>query len=171
VELCSFEKPSQGSLLRDLFERRGPWIYALVSWIVPDRELARMLVIETFWRASQNARVSALEPQALSVWLRLQARTLAIDSLRGQPPSVVHPADFRSDYLGHVSDLTRISVALLKLAPHEREVFELAYFEGLSHSEIAAITGRSLGTIKTWVRSSRLRVATGSASDQMQNEP
>jgi hypothetical protein len=75
-----------------LFERRGPWIYALVSWIVADRELARMLVID--------ARVSALEPQALSVWLRLQARTLAIDSLRGQPALHIALPNVYFDSLG-----------------------------------------------------------------------
>jgi len=153
-----------------MFQLRGPWIYALVAWILPDRNIAEQLVIEVFWRASQNARVMTLGPTALSAWLRIKARSLAVDSLRSKKPVIAHPAAFRSECLQGAPGLSSLSLALVTLAPHEREVFELAYFEGLSHSEIAEITGRSLGTIKTWVRTSRLRVAHTSESDQMQSD-
>ena len=46
----------------------------------------------------------------------------------------------------------RIGEALNKLNPNQRTVIELAYFEGLSQTEMAEKTGQPLGTIKTWVR-------------------
>jgi RNA polymerase sigma-70 factor (ECF subfamily) len=46
----------------------------------------------------------------------------------------------------------RVKLAMDKLAPNYRTVMELAYFEGLSQSEMAAKMGQPLGTIKTWVR-------------------
>ncbi len=46
----------------------------------------------------------------------------------------------------------RVKAAMEKLAPHYRTVMELAYFEGLSQSEMAVKMGQPLGTIKTWVR-------------------
>jgi RNA polymerase sigma-70 factor (ECF subfamily) len=46
----------------------------------------------------------------------------------------------------------RVKAAMDKLAPNYRTVMELAYFEGLSQSEMAAKMGQPLGTIKTWVR-------------------
>jgi RNA polymerase sigma-70 factor (ECF subfamily) len=46
----------------------------------------------------------------------------------------------------------RVKAAMDKLAPNYREVMELAYFEGLSQSEMSVRMGQPLGTIKTWVR-------------------
>jgi RNA polymerase sigma-70 factor, ECF subfamily len=170
VEVLPFPAPPKIPAIQELFHTRGPWIYALVCRIVTDRAQAEQVVLEAFWHASQNRQAGSLGADALRVWLWLRARNLAIESLRSQT-LITYPADFRMEYLKSSVNLQRISLALLKLAPHEREVFELAHFEGLSHSEIAALTGRSLGTVKTWVRSSRLRVDRSSESDQMQNEP
>jgi RNA polymerase sigma-70 factor (ECF subfamily) len=46
----------------------------------------------------------------------------------------------------------RVKAAMDKLAPNHRAVVELAYFEGLSQTEMSAKMGQPLGTIKTWVR-------------------
>ena len=56
-----------------------------------------------------------------------------------------------------------VSAALSRLPDQQRQVLELAYFQGLSHSEIAAQTGLSLGTVKTRIRLglTKLRVALG----------
>jgi RNA polymerase sigma-70 factor (ECF subfamily) len=46
----------------------------------------------------------------------------------------------------------RVKAAMQKLPPQHREVIELAYFEGLSQTEMAERMGQPLGTVKTWVR-------------------
>jgi RNA polymerase sigma-70 factor (ECF subfamily) len=48
--------------------------------------------------------------------------------------------------------IRRVKVAMNKLTPNQRQAIELAYFEGLSQSEMAERMGQPLGTVKTWVR-------------------
>ncbi len=91
------------------------------------------------------------------------ARNRAIDYLRsaaGRERNALefeetdHPAlfcDMEPDILR--SDKTRrVKAAIEKLAPNHREVMHLAYFEGLSQTEMAERMGQPLGTVKTWVR-------------------
>jgi len=59
--------------------------------------------------------------------------------------------DFEKDVL-HSDQVRRIRGALEKLNPNQRNVIELAYFEGLSQTEMADRMGQPLGTVKTWVR-------------------
>jgi RNA polymerase sigma-70 factor (ECF subfamily) len=71
------------------------------------------------------------------------------------PADSEHPAIFR-DWEGEMLDgvrLERVRTALSRLTDHQRTVIELAYFEGLSHSEMAERIQQPLGTIKTWIRS------------------
>jgi RNA polymerase sigma-70 factor (ECF subfamily) len=81
------------------------------------------------------------------------------ESRRGERSAVEfaetdHPAlytDMEKDLLN--SDKTRrVKAALEKLSPNQRQVIELAYFEGLSQTEMADRMGQPLGTVKTWVR-------------------
>jgi RNA polymerase sigma-70 factor (ECF subfamily) len=53
----------------------------------------------------------------------------------------------------HSDKARRVKSAVEKLAPNQRQVIELAYFEGLSQTEMAERMGQPLGTVKTWVRS------------------
>jgi RNA polymerase sigma-70 factor (ECF subfamily) len=61
----------------------------------------------------------------------------------------------------------RVRDALTKLKPRQREVLEIAYFEGLSQTEIATRLGVPLGTVKTWMRQGTLalRELIGGESD------
>ena len=96
-------------------------------------------------------------------WLLAVARNRAIDYLRsagGRERNAVeyeetdHPVlycDMEKDLL--TSDKARIvKSAVEKLSPNQRQVIELAYFEGLSQTEMAERMGQPLGTVKTWVR-------------------
>jgi len=100
---------------------------------------------------------------AIGPWLLAIARNRAIDYLRssaGRERNAVelnetdHAPLYNEMEAGIlVSDQARrVKVAMGKLAPNYRTVMELAYFEGLSQSEMAAKMGQPLGTIKTWVR-------------------
>ena len=104
------------------------------------------------------------ERGALGGWLLAVARNRAIDYLRS--------ADGRMARSGHDMEYTeapvlfanletelvasdrakRIREAMEKLNPNQRNVIELAYFEGLSQTEMAERLGQPLGTVKTWVR-------------------
>ena len=100
---------------------------------------------------------------AMGPWLLAVARNVAIDYLRSSAGRERNAVEL--DETGHaplyremeagilISDQARrVKAAMDKLAPNYRTVMELAYFEGLSQSEMSVRMGQPLGTIKTWVR-------------------
>jgi RNA polymerase sigma-70 factor (ECF subfamily) len=100
---------------------------------------------------------------SIGPWLLAIARNRAIDYLRSSAgrerravelDEIDHAPLYREMEAGIlISDQARrVKLAMDKLAPNYRTVMELAYFEGLSQSEMAAKMGQPLGTIKTWVR-------------------
>jgi RNA polymerase sigma-70 factor, ECF subfamily len=149
--------------LAELYDRYGRLVYSLIVRVVRDGALAEDLVQETFLRVWNRAQGFDAQRGALGPWLLAVARNRAIDYLRSASgrernaldlEEVDHPSlytDMERDILA--SDKARvIRAALEKLAPNYREVIELAYFEGLTQTEMAERMGQPLGTVKTWVR-------------------
>jgi RNA polymerase sigma-70 factor (ECF subfamily) len=149
--------------LAELYDRSGRLGYALIFRIVRDTGVAEDLVQETFLRVWNRAKGFDAEKGALGPWLLAVARNRAIDYLRSstgrlrnalEVEETEHPAQFldlekeilQSDRVRRVRD------AFGRLSPNQREVIEMAYFEGLSQSEMAEKMGQPLGTVKTWVR-------------------
>ena len=96
---------------------------------------------------------------SLAAWLSVIARHRAIDYLRRRRPEtdieeVIVSVD---THLDQVTDrnltLNRVRTAVETLPAEQRKPLEMAFFEGLTHAEIAAKTGEPLGTIKTRIRS------------------
>jgi len=149
--------------LAELYDRYGKMAYSLVLRAVRDRAIAEDLVQETFFRVWNRVNSVDSEKGAIGPWLLAIARHCAIDYLRSSAGRQRNSVEL--DESGHaplyrameaeilISDQARrVKVAMDKLAPNYRTVMELAYFEGLSQSEMAAKLGQPLGTIKTWVR-------------------
>jgi RNA polymerase sigma-70 factor (ECF subfamily) len=149
--------------LAELYDRYGGMIYRLVLRIVRDSGIAEDLVQETFLRAWNRAGAFDAERGAAGPWLLAIARNRALDYLRAQSRrgayamelnETEHPArfvDFPAEALNF--DLARqIKRALEQLSAGQRAAIELAYFEGMSQSEIADRLGQPLGTVKTWTR-------------------
>ena len=149
--------------LAELYDRYGRLAYSLIVRVVRDGALAEDLVQETFLRVWNRAQGFDAQRGALGPWLLAVARNRAIDYLRstgGRERNAIeldecgHPSlyiDMERDILA--SDKVRlIRAALEQLAPKQREVIELAYFEGLTQTEMAVRMGEPLGTVKTWVR-------------------
>ncbi len=149
--------------LAELYDRYGRLVYSLIIRVVRDAAIAEDLVQETFLRVWNRAQGLDAERGSIGPWLLAVARNRAIDYLRstaGRERKAVefeetdHPALFCDMEPGILqSDKTRrVKAAMEKLAPNYREVMQLAYFEGLSQSEMAQRLGQPLGTVKTWVR-------------------
>lgn len=152
-----------------LYERYGRLTYSLILRIVRNQAVAEDLVQETFLRVWN--RVAAFDKQkgALGPWVLTVARNRAIDYLRsveGRAPEstfdlerLEHPTLFSSAQGGMLTD-DRVKIlrdAVERLDPNQRILIELAYYEGLSQTEMAERLRQPLGTVKTRVRSA-LRV-------------
>ncbi|HWZ32540.1 MAG TPA: sigma-70 family RNA polymerase sigma factor [Bryobacteraceae bacterium] len=151
--------------MADLYDRYGRLAYSMILRVVRNSAVAEDLVQETFLRVWNRAQ--SFDPQrgALGPWILTVARNRAIDYLRsvdGRMSSgaldldrLEHPglfSDFEDSALS-IDRARRLKAAFEKLNPHQRMVIELAYYEGLSQSEMADRMKQPLGTVKTWVRS------------------
>src|SRR5438270_8324200 len=149
--------------LAELYDRYGRIVYALILRVVRDTGVAEDLVQETFLRVWNRVQGFDAQKGAIGPWLLAVARNRAIDYLRsasGRERNAMefeetdHPAlycDMEKDILSSDS-ARRVKSAVEKLSPNHRQVIELAYFEGLSQTEMAERMGQPLGTVKTWVR-------------------
>jgi RNA polymerase sigma-70 factor (ECF subfamily) len=157
-------KRREPEAMAELYDRYGRLAYSLILRIVRDSGTAEDLVQETFLRVWNRVQAFNPEKGALGPWLLAVARNRAIDHVRSAGARMArsefemveteHPAlfvNFETDILN--SDRAqRVRGALDKLHPNQRSVIELAYFEGLSQTEMAEKMGQPLGTVKTWVR-------------------
>jgi RNA polymerase sigma-70 factor (ECF subfamily) len=149
--------------LGELYDRYGRAAYALIFRMVRDSGVAEDLVQETFLRVWNRVHAFDAGRGSVGAWLLAVARNRAIDYMRSAAnrerqavewDETEHPSlyvDFERDLLSSES-VRRIREALGKLSPDQRRVIELAYFEGLSQSEMAERMGQPLGTVKTWAR-------------------
>jgi len=166
--------------MADLYDRYGRLTYALIFRIVRDASVAEDLVQETFLRIWNQVRAFDVGKGALGPWLLTVARNRAIDHVRSvdgrmsqrafELVEMNHPrvfADFDRDVL-NIERVERLRDAFTKLTPNQRDVIEMAYYEGLTQSEMAERMNQPLGTVKTWVRSALkvLRDELGSAAAQ-----
>jgi RNA polymerase sigma-70 factor (ECF subfamily) len=157
-------KRREPAAMTELYDRYGKLAYSLICRIVRDTGVAEDLVQETFLRVWNRAQGFDAERGALGPWLLAVARNRAIDYVRSgtgkmaresldleeteRPSSFVN---FEADVLSR-DRAQHIRSALGRLNANQRNVIELAYFEGLSQTEMAERLGQPLGTVKTWVR-------------------
>jgi RNA polymerase sigma-70 factor (ECF subfamily) len=147
-----------------LYDRYGRLAYSLILRVVRDGAAAEDLVQETFLRIWNRAHSFDERRGALGPWILAVARNRAIDHVRSRDgrmaASVVeldrmeNPSLFAQleDSALSIDRARRLQAAFKKLAPHQRTVIELAYYEGLSQTEMAERMNQPLGTVKTWVR-------------------
>jgi RNA polymerase sigma-70 factor (ECF subfamily) len=162
--------------LRALYDDHAPRAMAIAMRVLRNEAEAEDIVQETFlevWRrASQydNQRGGAV------AWLVTIARSRAIDRLRSSGTSsraieaasgtlIPTPDLLPSEQAERRSDELRVAAALAALPAEQRQTIELAYFEGLSQSEIAKKTGSPLGTVKM-----RVKLAMGKLANLLKHE-
>jgi RNA polymerase sigma-70 factor (ECF subfamily) len=169
-------EPTDGELLEriakrdtdafeELYHRYVRSVFGLALRRLGDRTQAEDAVQETFaavWRSARSYR-SDRGPGA--PWLYAVARNAVVDRLRGRADSAGEPPDAPSTEPGPPERAEsaytswRVHRALESLAKPERDVLELAYWGGLSQSEVASYLGIPLGTVKTRTRSALGRLA------------
>lgn len=147
--------------LAALYDRYAGMLASVLNRILRDTQAAEEILQDIFFQLWRTA--SRFDPSrgSLAGWLMVIARNRAISRLRRHNPaageelmenSVVLPSNFESA-MAQQQLLGRVKGALENLPKEQRAAVELAYFEGLTHSEIAQRTGDPLGTVKTRLRS------------------
>ena len=170
TEIYEALKAGQQSALSILYNRYGRLVYGIALHMLKNPQEAEDLTQEIFltlWRSK------AYNPArgTLSSFLTTMTRSRAIDKLRSRGTSLKliqrwsqmmiseetsSLTPFESASLSQRSHYVRN--ALAQLPEKQRQVLEMAYYEGLSQSEIAAQLGIPLGTIKTWSRQGLLNL-------------
>jgi RNA polymerase sigma-70 factor (ECF subfamily) len=163
ADLARRLKARDETAVGELYDRYGRLAYTLIYRIVRDQSVAEDLVQESFLRVWNRAHAFDAERGSLGPWILTVARNQALDYIRSVQGRVwsgmvsadsEHPGAFR-DWEGDMLDgirLDQVQTALTKLSDNQRTVIELAYFEGLSQSEMADRLKQPLGTVKTWIR-------------------
>ena len=144
--------------LKELYARFSKQIYSLARRMLRDESAAEDVTQDVFVKIWQKALDYMQSKGSVSTWVMTIAHHSAVDAIRrrNSHETVVLEEGELERYADEHSDnrLEQVTVsrALAALEPGERGLIELAYFEGLSHSQLATRTGIPLGTIKSRLR-------------------
>ena len=151
----------QGAMTR-LYDATSRLVYGLVLRILGDPSAAEEVLLDVYMQAWRQASRYSEERGSPLAWLTTIARSRALDRARsgtqerrGQPleAAAQHAIDACAEDAALASDVRKfVRRALELLSPEQREVIVLAYYGGLSHSEIALQLDQPLGTVKTRTR-------------------
>ncbi|WP_334243508.1 RNA polymerase sigma factor [Terriglobus sp. ADX1] len=149
------------SALADLYDRHSVPLYSLIRRIVHDEAAAEEILQDVFLHVWKVAPRFDQARGQLRGWLLVMARNRALSHLRKRQDMQVDDLDVYAipstgvqETIAEQNELrAKIHAAIEEMPPELSQLFELAYFEGMTHSEIAQRTGQPLGTVKTRLRS------------------
>jgi RNA polymerase sigma-70 factor (ECF subfamily) len=151
-----------------LYEATSPKLFGVAVRMLRREDLAAEVLQECYVSIWNNARTYTAALSAPMTWMTSIVRNRCLDSLRrprievqlawneasGEDPLATIPSDELGPLaaLQQSSDAKALAACLAKLDGNMRQAIMLAFFEGLSHSELASHMQQPLGTVKTWIR-------------------
>lgn len=142
-----------------LYDRYGRVVYSVSLRVLRDAAAAEDVLQEIFmqvWRTPESFQCTR---GTLPAWLAVVARNRCIDTLRRKKPTeqvedvaLASPTNLAEESERNVM-IERARGVIAQLPPDQRKTLEMAFFDGLTHTEIAEVTGDPLGTVKTRIRS------------------
>ena len=166
VELLGLIAHGDRLAFEELYRRYARSVLGIALRRMGDRGRAEDVTQETFariWRSASRYDAARGRPAS---WLYTVARNAIVDGLRRRPdPTVADPPEVVATEPGPADAAEsewvswRVHRALEVLPEHERSLVELAYWSGMSQSEIAEYVGLPLGTVKTRTRAALSRLA------------
>jgi RNA polymerase sigma-70 factor (ECF subfamily) len=145
--------------MASLFDRYSRVVYSVALRVLRDPASAEDVLQEVFMQIWRNPDGFVATRGSLGGWLAVVARNRSIDTLRRKRPTEqVDDMALASNYNladeAERNSLMEKARGVIQLLPIEqRKTLEMAFFDGLTHSEIAEMTGDPLGTVKTRIRS------------------
>ena len=159
------------SALGTLYDESSQHVYGVALSVLRDTADAEEVTLDVYSQVWRSAAVYSSQRGSVVAWLLTLARSRAIDRLRSRAtrqkreepiddsPRSFHTGDASPEDSASASQTRlRIQQALDRLPPDQREAVELAYFSGMSHSELAAHLGQPLGTVKTRIRMGMMKL-------------
>lgn len=160
-ELLALVESRDEAALAELYRRFGGLVYTVALGIVGDSSLAEEVMQDTFLRCWGKAGSYSPQMGRVSTWLAAISRNRAIDLLRSRQhqsrlreraPIVLTTSMATHGEAEEVITREVVTGAISSLPDHQREIIELAYFRGMSQSEIASKIETPLGTVKSRTR-------------------
>lgn len=156
--------------LEILYDRHSRAVYSLALRIAQQTASAEEIVQDVFLQVWRNAHYYQASRGPLEPWLLTLARNRALDHMRlkrekqrrREDTLEQQPLACTAPNPEHIADREHRAArvrALMRLLPQrQRQAIELAYFDGMTHSEIAQELKEPLGTVKSWIRTGLLRL-------------
>ena len=147
--------------LRVLYERYGGIVFGMTYRLLGDRQAAEECTQDVFVSVWRTARAYEPSRARVSTWLLAIARNRAIDAIRRRAARPVDPHEDvwtaeqtpdTADLVAQADEASRLAAAMAELPDAQREAVALAYFGGLSHTEIAERLRLPVGTVKGRIR-------------------
>ena len=148
----------------DMYDRYSGIVYGVALRVLGNTTAAEDVLQEVFLQLWRNPQAFDANRGRLGPWLAVIARNRAIDHLRKRQPEEdiedlpISTGVNLEDEAAQRQAVTKIRGVLSQLPQDQRRALEMAFFEGMTHTEIAAKTGEPLGTIKTRIRTGLLAV-------------
>jgi RNA polymerase sigma-70 factor, ECF subfamily len=148
--------------MADLYDRYSGVVYGVALRVLANTTAAEDVVQEVFLQLWRNPQAFNADRGRLAPWLAVIARNRAIDHLRKRPLEddidelpISTGVDLEDEAARKLA-IERVRGVLTQLPQDQRKALEMAFFEGMTHSEIAGKTGEPLGTVKTRIRTGLL---------------
>jgi RNA polymerase sigma-70 factor (ECF subfamily) len=162
--LVSAIRGGDQSAMATLYDRYSSIVYSVALRVLADTGAAEDVLQEVFMQLWRNPTAFDASRGSLGAWLAVITRNRSIDALRKRRSETdidevivsVQP-DLASE-AERTRALEKVRGVLGSMPVSQRTALELAFFEGLTHTEIAGKTGEPLGTIKTRIRSGLLTI-------------
>ena len=158
ASLVSAVRSGDQGAMASLYDRYSAIVYSVALRVLRDTGAAEDILQDVFMQLWRNPGVFDASRGNLAAWLAVITRNRSIDALRKRHPAT----DLEDCILSVEPDLAgdaarsrameKVRGVLGEMPSPQRSALEMAYFEGMSHTEIAEKTGEPLGTIKTRIR-------------------
>ncbi len=145
--------------MASLFDRYSKVVYSVALRVLRDPASAEDVLQEIFMQIWRSPDSFVATRGSLGGWLAVVSRNRSIDALRRKRPTdnvdemaLASPYNL-ADEAERNAMIGKAREVIVTLPAEQRKTLEMAFFDGLTHSEIAEMTGDPLGTVKTRIRS------------------